>query len=213
MKTTWNVLHRPIMLIIILIISSVLYGCDSAQDVEDLRNDMSIISITSSSSYIGQTSTYNVVVSYKLGKCFDQGVVNIGFNTEAPGCYLYSDQEQIVSRGSGTLIFTDLSAIPVDWGTAGKFSVIAMLSSYPDRNKIFRSIHDAPLAATLSAESLLVGGVFSEESPEAIINPIYYESNVYDPRLSEIEQKNIFSPMQKSEPTGTIAPRSVCVDQ
>jgi hypothetical protein len=99
-----------------------------AKFLQKLIHHVTIVSVTPSSAIIGQSTLFDVVVSYELGTLYDSGVVIIGFDDEVSDCYRFVDQ-QTVSSGAGTVNFTGLSAVPVDWGTKGKFSVVAILEA------------------------------------------------------------------------------------
>ena len=120
---------RPfIRLVTLTFMTILLLSCDPPGLIESLNSNIAFISVTPSTAQVGVSTAFDIVVSYKLGEGRSGGVVDIAFNNVRPDCYSIADQH-IVSTSTGTLSFTGISAVPADWGTAGQFSVAAILDS------------------------------------------------------------------------------------
>ncbi|HKF59538.1 MAG TPA: hypothetical protein VKJ45_29125 [Blastocatellia bacterium] len=91
-----------------------------------------IVNITSARPvHRGVENEFTVKVEYTLDS-EDDGIIMLGFNTQAPKASVMV-QSEVVHKGSGTTKFR-AKVIPVDWEERGKFAALVNLSKYPHEN-------------------------------------------------------------------------------
>lgn len=105
-------------------------GGSSTATTEAATDSIKIVSVTPSSVVAGQSTIFTVEVAYSL-ITKDSGLLGLGFNTDKVDSYVMaSSQEFLVSKGSGTHVFT-AAAVPKNWGSAGVFQAYANISENP----------------------------------------------------------------------------------
>lgn len=119
----------------------------------ETRNLVEIRNLTPVSATEGEPVTFTFDVAYNLTG-YQQGVINIGFNSWDADSYVFLSDKAIVDEGMGTEKFT-VTVTPVRWEAPLEFKLNVSLSEYPHPSS-WQPLASVSKAIDVSAATTLV---------------------------------------------------------
>jgi hypothetical protein len=93
------------------------------------RNLVEIRNLTPTEVTAGQATTFTLDVAYNLVTA-EQGIINLGFNTQNVHSYTFTSEKKEVAKGYGIVSFT-VTTTPVKWDNPDSFKISVSLSENP----------------------------------------------------------------------------------